>query len=157
MNIWLLLMLLVYTFACLFLIFVILIQSGKGGGLSSLGQASGGITDTLGATGAEKALNKMTTWCAVGFMLLAILISLVGSRSLKEPTIIGEEGPMPELPITGSPDTSTASSSASEVDVAPVTPAELPATEPPAAEAPTAEPAAPAPAAPESPAPAEGQ
>lgn len=80
MNIWILLMLCAYTFACLFLIFVILIQSGKGGGLSSLGSANQGISDALGATGAEKTLNRMTTYSAVGFMVLAILISIAGSH-----------------------------------------------------------------------------
>ena len=72
------LMLTIYFLACAILIFVILIQSGKGGGLSSLGSASQGISDALGATGAEKALNRMTTWAAVGFMVLAIVLSLAG-------------------------------------------------------------------------------
>lgn len=74
------LLLAVYLFCSLFLVFVILIQSGKGGGLSSLGGASQGISDALGATGAEKALNKMTTICASAFMILAILISIGVSR-----------------------------------------------------------------------------
>jgi preprotein translocase subunit SecG len=83
MKLLMILLLLLYTFACVVLIFVILIQSGKGGGLSSLGASSGGISDTLGATGAEKALNKLTTYCAVGFMVLAILLSIFGSRNAR--------------------------------------------------------------------------
>lgn len=78
----LVILLLVYLFSCVFLIAVILLQSGKGGGLSSLGAASSGISEALGATGAEKTLNKMTTFCACTFIILAILLSLVGSRAI---------------------------------------------------------------------------
>lgn len=70
-----------YFFICFLLMGVILIQSGKGGGLSSLGSAAGGISDALGATGAEKTLNKITTGIAVGFMVLAIFLSIFGARS----------------------------------------------------------------------------
>ncbi len=81
MKFLIILLLLLYTFSCIVLIFVILIQSGKGGGLSGLGASGGGISDALGATGAEKALNKLTTYCAVGFVVLAILLSIIGSRN----------------------------------------------------------------------------
>ena len=74
------LLLLVYFVICLLLMGVILIQSGKGGGLSSLGSSSSGISDALGATSAEKTLNKITTGIAVSFMLLAIILSIFGSR-----------------------------------------------------------------------------
>ena len=104
MTWWMILMLLIYGFACLFLIFVILIQSGKGGGLSSLGQASGGLSESLGATGAEKALNKMTTICAIAFMLLAILISVAGTRAIRQSeTILGDQTSETALPIGGIP------------------------------------------------------
>ena len=78
---WLIIMLLlVYFVICLLLMGVILIQSGKGGGLSSLGSSSSGISDALGATSAEKTLNKITTGIAVSFMVLAIILSIFGSR-----------------------------------------------------------------------------
>lgn len=81
---WLLItvLLIIYAVACAFLIFVILIQSGKGGGLSSLGSASQGLSDSLGATGAEKTLNKLTTGSAVLFMVIAIALSLVSNRTI---------------------------------------------------------------------------
>jgi protein translocase SecG subunit len=77
-------MMIVYVFACAVLIFVILIQAGdKGGGLSSLGSSNQGISDALGATGAEKTLNKWTTWCACTFILLAIALSYAVSAQAR--------------------------------------------------------------------------
>lgn len=87
LNIWIILLLLVYLAVCVLLMGVILIQSGKGGGLSSLGQsAGGGITDALGATSLEKTLNKVTTGIAVGFMVLAIVLSVTGTIRAKGQT-----------------------------------------------------------------------
>jgi len=144
---WLLvaLLLMVYTLICVFLIFVILIQSGKGGGLSSLGSSSQGLSESLGATGAEKTLNKLTTWCAIGFLVMAILLSLVGGRAL------GTSGPRPfkdatpseaAQPITDQPAAPAAPGAAVDVPAAP----EAPAAAAPAA--PAEAPVAPAPAAP---------
>lgn len=101
-------MLIAYTIACLVLIFVILIQSGKGGGLSSLGAASSGLTEALGATGAEKTLNRLTTWCAVGFMVLALLLSLAGPHTFnkgKNETLVREATPAAasQAPIAPNP------------------------------------------------------
>ncbi|HOE95310.1 MAG TPA: preprotein translocase subunit SecG [Candidatus Sumerlaeota bacterium] len=105
--VWLLgILLFIYTIACLFLIFVILIQSGKGGGLSSLASASQGLSDSLGTTGAERTLNRMTTWAASGFMVLAILISLIGGTTISESrSIIGETPGGVAQPVTGIPGT----------------------------------------------------
>lgn len=82
MSWWMIILLFIYALICLFLILVILIQSGKGGGLSSLGSASQGISEALGATGAERMLNKVTTGAAIGFMVLAIAISIMGKWSV---------------------------------------------------------------------------
>jgi preprotein translocase subunit SecG len=90
-----------YILASLFLIFIILIQSGKGGGLSSLGSASQGISDTFGTTGAERTLNKLTTYSAVMFVVLAILISLaIGHQSRQKESILGDEGAAPAAPVS---------------------------------------------------------
>ena len=90
-----------YLLCCFFLIFIILMQSGKGGGLSSLGASSEGLSEALGATGADKALNRMTTWSAVGFMVLAILISIIGSiRARQEAGPIFENTGAPAAPIS---------------------------------------------------------
>lgn len=68
-----------YFLCCFVLIGSILLQSGKGGGLSSLAGGGGtGIADALGATSAEKTLGRITTFFAIGFMVLAIVISVMG-------------------------------------------------------------------------------
>ncbi|MCE5228205.1 preprotein translocase subunit SecG [bacterium] len=91
-----------YAIACLILIFFILIQSGKGGGLSSLGAASQGISDAFGTTGAERALNKLTTIAAVSYIVLAILITLtISLQTNASKTILPNTGTTTTQPISG--------------------------------------------------------
>lgn len=79
------LMVLVYLIACGFLIMVVLLQSGKGGGLSGmLGGASNPLTDSLGSTGAEKTLSKWTSIAATLFFVLALLLTLKGVHNAKK-------------------------------------------------------------------------
>jgi preprotein translocase subunit SecG len=63
----------------LFLIFIVLIQGGKG---AELGAAfGGGSSQTLfGGRGAATFLNKMTTVVAVVFMLSSLLLAIVSVR-----------------------------------------------------------------------------
>ena len=66
---------LVFTFVvvCILLVGMILLQSSESGGL---GTAMGGqaINAAFGGQGADKLLVKITTWLAVAFMSLALLI-----------------------------------------------------------------------------------
>ncbi len=60
------------------LVVVILLQSGKGGGLA--GSMGGGVSTAMfGGQGADKLMIKMTSGLAGTFMILAILISLTGN------------------------------------------------------------------------------
>ncbi|UCH63845.1 MAG: preprotein translocase subunit SecG [Fidelibacterota bacterium] len=59
------------------LVVVILLQSGRGGGLA--GSLGGGISTAMfGGQGADKVMVRLTTGLAAGFLVLAILISIVG-------------------------------------------------------------------------------
>ena len=70
----------VHAIISLLLILVVLMQASQGGGLS--GSIGGQTTNTIFAgRGAATALSKLTTYLAVAFMGLALLISLVGSPS----------------------------------------------------------------------------
>ena len=64
--------------ACLFLIAVVLLQSGKSAGLSG---AIAGVADTFLAKNKAKSwdakLAKMTKWVAIGFMILTFVICLI--------------------------------------------------------------------------------
>ena len=60
------------------LITVILLQSGRGGGLA--GSLGGGVSTAMfGGQGADKVMTRLTTGLAAAFMVLAILISIASS------------------------------------------------------------------------------
>lgn len=70
------------------LVLVILLQSGKGGGLSGLmGGASGSIGESLGATSAIDTLSRFTSVAATIFFITTISITFVASQ-LQKQTII---------------------------------------------------------------------
>jgi preprotein translocase subunit SecG len=70
-------LLVIYFFACLFLIMVILAQEGKGGGLSGLGGATA-IGEAFGFGAASGALRKWTRNAAITFILLTIVLTFWG-------------------------------------------------------------------------------
>jgi len=65
-----------HTIVSILLISVVLMQASQGGGLSGSlgGQAASSI---LGGQSAGNVLSKLTTWLAVVFITLAIVISMV--------------------------------------------------------------------------------
>ena len=88
------LLLLVFVGVCLFLIFVILLQAGKGGGLSGL-VSSGAIADQLGSTSAERTLNRWTTYCAISFAVLAVVLTLIGAHYATHSSFVDSLGNTP--------------------------------------------------------------
>ncbi len=67
----------VYVIFCLFLIAVVLLQSGKSAGLS--GAISGGVDTFLSKNKAktwDSRLAKMTKWVAILFMVLTLVLVL---------------------------------------------------------------------------------
>ena len=67
----------VYVIFCLFLIAVVLLQSGKSAGLS--GAISGGVDTFLSKNKAKSwdaRLAKMTKWVAILFMVLTLVLVL---------------------------------------------------------------------------------
>jgi preprotein translocase subunit SecG len=71
----------VHVLICIALVLIVLLQAGKGGGLS--GAFGGGSTaQTLfGGRGAATFLTKTTQWLAAGFMVMSILLAVLSSRS----------------------------------------------------------------------------
>ena len=67
-----------YVFVCLFLILVVLLQSGKGGGL---GSAFGGGTSQqiFGGAGAGNLLTRLTAVFAFAFMALSVWLAFLSS------------------------------------------------------------------------------
>ncbi|MFN7944965.1 MAG: preprotein translocase subunit SecG [Blastocatellia bacterium] len=66
-----------YVLACVFLILVVLLQSGKGGDVAAAFGGAGSQT-AFGPRGAQKPLEKATITAAIIFMLLALIFSLPG-------------------------------------------------------------------------------
>ena len=78
MNTVTLVLTIIYAIACLFLICVVLLQSGKSAGLS--GAIAGGADTFLSknkARGVDAKLAKMTKWVALAFMILTLVICLI--------------------------------------------------------------------------------
>ena len=68
-----------YVFICFFLILVVLLQQGKGADIA--GAFGGGGTQTaFGARGATTLLHKLTTGAFVGFIVLALLLTILEAR-----------------------------------------------------------------------------
>lgn len=88
----------IHIMVSLLLIFIVLIQGGKG---AELGAAfGGGSSQTLfGGRGAATFLNKMTTVVAVVFMLTSLFLAIASVRStsvIEQPAPV--ESPATELP-----------------------------------------------------------
>jgi preprotein translocase subunit SecG len=89
----------------LFLGVVILLQSGKGGGLAAMG---GGVTATEGILAGRQATTVLTraTWISGGiFMGLALVLSILSSRAQQPQSIlldaIQQTAPAPEPILPG--------------------------------------------------------
>jgi preprotein translocase subunit SecG len=83
-----------HVFVCVFLILVILLQAGKGGGMGSLG--GGGSQTVFGGRGAQTFLGKVTSVSAGIFMLTSLTLAYNSShtRSVTEQ----HEAPAPAVP-----------------------------------------------------------
>src|SRR5262245_2266388 len=107
----------IHVVACLFLIVVVLLQTGKG---ADMGAVFGGGSQTLfGSGGAGNFLTKLTTGTAIAFMLTSLILTYGASRTPLSSLIdkLPATAPAPEVP-------------------APEAKVDTPAPAPPAAEAP---------------------
>jgi preprotein translocase subunit SecG len=74
-----------HVLVCLFLILVVLLQQGRGGGM---GSALGGATaQVFGGRGAGNFMTRLTAACAAIFMLTSVslaYLSSAGDRALRD-------------------------------------------------------------------------
>ncbi|MHB8882228.1 MAG: preprotein translocase subunit SecG [Thermodesulfovibrionales bacterium] len=101
------LLLVVHIIVCLFLVFIVLIQSGKG---AELGAAFGGSGQTLfGARGAATVLGKLTTGAAIIFMLTSLSLAVVASKggsvikTVPVRTDASAQKNIPQIPVGSGP------------------------------------------------------
>jgi preprotein translocase subunit SecG len=69
----------IHILVCVFIILVVLLQSGKSGDISAAFGGQGSQT-AFGPRGAASALEKATTWSAVLFMITSITLSIYATR-----------------------------------------------------------------------------
>jgi preprotein translocase subunit SecG len=67
-----------HVFVCLFLILVVLLQQGKGGGLGGLGGAA--ATQVFGGRGAGNFMTRLTAICAFIFMVTSMVLAFISSQ-----------------------------------------------------------------------------
>ncbi|MFH1502491.1 MAG: preprotein translocase subunit SecG [Candidatus Eisenbacteria bacterium] len=126
------------------LILVVLLQSGKGGGLAGAFGGGGGVGAVFGGQTAADFLTKATRYLAIGFMLTSLTLALVsrgripgmveGSLERRAATPAAEVGgavPPAEIPagLPGSADDATGT-----IENTPATENEVPATQEPGTE-----------------------
>ena len=73
-----------HVFVCAILMFVVLLQQGKGGGLGAVG--GGGATQVFGGRGAGNVLTRTTAIAAATFMLTSVSLAYIsssGDRALR--------------------------------------------------------------------------
>jgi len=94
------LLMIVHVIVSLVLILVILLQAGKGGGLSDM--FGGGSAQTFLGSKANEFLTKATSVCAVLFILTSLTLTILSSHrtgSLMERGVV----PMPQTTTTEQP------------------------------------------------------
>lgn len=109
------LVLTVHVIVSVFLIMVVLLQTGKGGDIASAFGGSGTQT-AFGPRGASNVLTKATTACAVLFMLTSLALVFL-SQSQRE-TMLSDENaaPAPIEQPADQPDTPAGSDESADPD-----------------------------------------
>ena len=72
----------IYIAACIWMMIIVLLQEGKSGGMGAEGPAAApaALTESLGVGAAQKHLFAMTSWTAVTFFVIAIVLTILADR-----------------------------------------------------------------------------
>lgn len=71
----------IHVLVCVFLILVVLLQQGKGGGLGAL---SGATAQVFGGRGAGNFMTRLTAICATIFMITSMSLAYLASAGDRE-------------------------------------------------------------------------
>jgi preprotein translocase subunit SecG len=83
----------VHVFVCAVLMFVVLLQQGKGGGMGAA-FGGGGAAQVFGGRGAGNLLTRATAVCATTFMLTSVSLAYLsssGDRALRAKSALEEQ------------------------------------------------------------------
>jgi preprotein translocase subunit SecG len=120
-----------HIFFCGVLMFVVLLQQGKGGGMGAA-FGGGGAAQVFGGRGAGNLLTRATAVCAASFMITSVSLAYIsssGDRALRAKAAVEEQktkGKGTARPKEAKPDTKPESSAAP-----PAPPGDTPAAPPP--------------------------
>jgi preprotein translocase subunit SecG len=96
------LFLLIHVVVCIFLIIVVLLQSGKAADLAGAFGGMGSQT-TFGPRGSATLLSRATTISAVLFMITSLSLSILATRNAGLGTTVLEAAPAGSAPVKGAP------------------------------------------------------
>ncbi len=82
----------IHILICLVLCAVVLLQSGKGGGLAgAFGGGGGAPQQLLGSRGMTTLLHKVTIYCAIGFFVTSFALFMTdGASRRRAGSVVGE-------------------------------------------------------------------
>ena len=89
----------IHVVVCIFLILVILLQAGKGGGMAGAFGGAGAQT-VFGGRGAQTLLGKVTSAMAAIFMLTSLTLAYNASNAR---SVMDEHAPRPASPTAPAP------------------------------------------------------
>jgi len=92
----------VHIIVCLFLIIVVLLQSGKSGDITAAFGGMGSQT-AFGPRGAATALSRATTWSAIIFMVTSVTLSVYASRRANVSKSVLQGIPAQTQPVAPAP------------------------------------------------------
>ena len=124
-----------FVINCVFLIIVVLLQSGKAADIAGAFGGAGRQT-AFGPRGAATILSRATTWCAIMFMVCAFALVLRTDKSVEQGGSVLQQvtkpapKPAPAKPLTTAPQPGSSQPSAPAPSGAPAGP--TPAQQPPA-------------------------
>lgn len=113
-----------HVLVCVFLILVILLQAGKGGGMGAAFGGAGAQT-VFGGRGAQTLLGKVTSVSAAIFMITSVTLAYNASRSGS--VVRRAAAPVAPAPINQLPAAPGSKAPAAPAPAAPAQPAEQPA------------------------------
>ena len=98
----------VHIIVCIFLIVVVLLQSGKSADIAAAFGGAGSQT-AFGPRGAATLLSKATTISAIVFMITSILLSVLSARAPRGSSVLSgaqttQSAPAPTTPAPAAPE-----------------------------------------------------
>jgi preprotein translocase subunit SecG len=82
----------IHVLVCVFLIIVVLLQSGRGADVAAAFGGMGSQT-AFGPRGSATVLSRATTWSAIIFMITSITLSIIASRRATSRSVLGNIKP----------------------------------------------------------------